>query len=425
MIITAVGDCAAQKNLPKYYDGFEKIKDYIVQGDVRFFNMETTVCEDCFAAAHSGGTWMRTSPSVLEDMLEYGFNVTTPANNHCMDYSYDGFLQTLNNFKKLRLPQCGGGRNLAEASRPVYLDTPNGRAAVIAATVSFSPGAEAGEQSRDLPGRPGINPVRIEKIVYVTKEDMQQLSAIADKTKMNAYQKIIRAEGYLGAEKADSLSFCDTTFLVGEPRVSYQINEGDIERIERSIQDAKFQADVVLVSIHNHKICGDSKEEPADFMIEFAHRCIDAGAHAVIGHGPHLLQPVEIYKGLPIFYSLGDFVLQLENCTIMPDDYYRKYGLTPDAGIYEVFKTRTKNFTAGLQYQKVMMEAVIPCIEIENGALKSLEMIPIELGYGMKHSQIGWPRMAKDNNILERLAKLSAPFGVTIRIEDRKGFVQL
>ena len=424
MRITAVGDGAIQKRLPKYYAGFDQVRDYIMQGDVRFFNMETTVCEDCYAATHSGGTWMRTSPDVLEDVLEYGFNVTTSANNHCMDYSYDGFLQTLDNFKKLRLPQCGGGRSLAEASRPVYLDTPNGRAAVIGCTVSYSPGAEAGEQSRDLPGRPGINPVRTEKVVYVTKEELEQLSQIAEETKLNALYKILQAEGYRPPDKADTLRFCDTEFRVGEPRISYTLSEYDMERIERAIQDAKFQADVVLVSIHNHSITGTSKEEPPEFLVEFAHRCIDAGAHAILGHGPHLLQAVEIYKDLPIFYSLGDFILQLENCQIMPDDYYCKYGLRPDAGIYEVFKARTKNFTTGLQYQPVMMEAVIPCFEIEDGKLKHLEMIPIELGVGMKHSQIGWPRIAKDDSILQRLAKLSAPFGTKMWIEDGKLIVK-
>ena len=45
MKITAVGDCSIQKNLPRYYDGFEKVKNYITRGDVRFFNLETTVCE--------------------------------------------------------------------------------------------------------------------------------------------------------------------------------------------------------------------------------------------------------------------------------------------------------------------------------------------------------------------------------------------
>ena len=425
MKITAVGDCAIQKNLPKYYEGFGQVHDYIMRGDVRFFNMETTVCEDCFAAAHSGGTWMRTSPDVLEDALEYGFNVTTSANNHCMDYAYDGFLQTLDNFKKLRLPQCGGGRNLAEASRPVYLDTPKGRAALIGCTVSYSPGAEAGEQSRDLPGRPGINPLRVEKVVYVTGEELAQLSQIADKTKLNAYQNILRAEGYLPAEQTDSLRFCDTQFRVGEPRISYSLSACDMERIERAIQDAKFQADVVLVPVHNHSICGENKEDVPDFLVEFAHRCIDAGAHGVLGHGPHLMQAVELYKGLPIFYSLGDFVLQLENCEILPEDYYRKYGLRPDAGIYEVFKTRTKDFKVGLQYQQVMMEAVIPCFEIEDGKLTYLEMVPIELGYGMKHSQIGWPRMSQNLDILQHLINLSKPFHTNMVIKDDKLIVNV
>ncbi len=158
MKITAAGDCAMQKNLPKYYPGFEQIRKYIMQGDVRFFNIETTVCEDYYAATHSGGTWMRTSPDVLEDALEYGFNITTSANNHCMDYAYDGFLQTLDNFKKLRLPQCGGGRNLAEASRPVYLDTPGGRAAVIGCTVSYSPAPKPASSPVTCPADPASIP---------------------------------------------------------------------------------------------------------------------------------------------------------------------------------------------------------------------------------------------------------------------------
>lgn len=424
MKITAVGDCAIQKNLPKYYEGFDRIRECIMQGDVRFFNMETTVCEDCYAATHSGGTWMRTAPDVAEDVLEYGFNVTTSANNHCMDYAYDGFLQTLDHFKNLRLPQCGGGRNLAEAARPVYLDTPNGRAAVIGCTFSYSPGAEAGEQSRDLPGRPGINPVRTEKVVYVEKEELEQLSQIAEKTKLNAYHKILQAEGYMPADKPDSLRFCDTQFRVGKPQITYSLFEYDMERIERAIQDAKFQADVVLISVHNHSVTGDRKEDPPGCLVEFAHRCIDAGAHAVLGHGPHLLQAVEIYNGLPIFYSLGDFILQLENCQLLPDDYYRKYGLSSEAGIYEVFRTRTKNFTVGLQYQRNMMEAVIPCFEIVEGKLKSLELIPVELGFGMKHSQIGWPRVSKDQSILQRLMDLSSSFGTKMRLDGEKMIVE-
>jgi poly-gamma-glutamate synthesis protein (capsule biosynthesis protein) len=42
-------------------------------------------------------------------------------------------------------------------------------------------------------------------------------------------------------------------------------------------------------------------------MTEIAHTAIDAGAHVVIGHGPHYSLPVEVYNGRPIFYGIGSF----------------------------------------------------------------------------------------------------------------------
>jgi len=66
------------------------------------------------------------------------------------------------------------------------------------------------------------------------------------------------------------------------------------------------------------------------------------------------------------------------------------------------------------------MESVIPCFEMEDGKLKSLEIMPIELGLGMSHSKIGLPRLANDNSILERYADISAPYGVKFEISDRR-----
>ena len=163
----------------------------------------------------------------------------------------------------------------------------------------------------------------------------------------------------------------------------------------------------MLVSIHSHQTAGDSKETVPEFLSGLARRFIDAGAHAIIGHGPHLLRRIEIYKGLPIFYSLGDFILHLENCSAVPYDYYTKFGHTPDEGLYEVFRSRTRDFTVGLQRQKVMTEAVIPFFEINDGKLEFLELMPVELGYGMPHSRFGWPRPAADLSIIERLAEMS------------------
>jgi poly-gamma-glutamate synthesis protein (capsule biosynthesis protein) len=49
-------------------------------------------------------------------------------------------------------------------------------------------------------------------------------------------------------------------------------------------------------------------DKPNDSQISFAHKAIDAGAELVIGSHPHVVQPVEKYKGKYIFYSLGNFV---------------------------------------------------------------------------------------------------------------------
>lgn len=419
MKITAVGDCAIQKNLPRYYSGFEEVRDYIKRGDVRFFNLETTVCEDCYPAKHSGGTWLRTNKTVLSDMHEFGFCVTTTANNHCMDFSTEGFLQTLDYIKAAGFYQSGGGRNLAEASRPVYLDTANGRAAIISCTTSYSPGAEAGEQSGDFRGRPGINPLTLTQTVYVSKDDFITLAGIVEKTGLNAHARILQKEGYVKAPDDGELDFGGILVKIGTPKTTFACSEDDLKRIKTAIQDAAFQADVVLVSVHSHQTEGISKEYVPGFLRDFAHFCIDSGAHAVIGHGPHLLRPFELYQGLPIFYSLGDFILHLENCERLPLDYYNMYGCTPNDGIYEVFRKRTKDFTVGLQRQLEMTQTVIPFFEIEGREMKTLEFIPVELGFGMAHSSFGWPRKAKDQSILERYAQMSG-----IRI-DHNGRVML
>jgi poly-gamma-glutamate synthesis protein (capsule biosynthesis protein) len=74
-------------------------------------------------------------------------------------------------------------------------------------------------------------------------------------------------------------------------------NPTDLARAEKAIYEASLQADYVMISIHSHEISGTTKEEPAQFLEEFCRFCIDKGANAVIGHGPHLLRPIEIYKG--------------------------------------------------------------------------------------------------------------------------------
>jgi hypothetical protein len=79
----------------------------------------------------------------------------------------------------------------------------------------------------------------------------------------------------------------------------------DFERALRAIRLAESNADLVLVTIHwGHEL----DTVPRSYQVEEARRMIDAGADAIFGHHAHRLQPVDRYRGRPIFYGLGNFV---------------------------------------------------------------------------------------------------------------------
>ena len=79
-----------------------------------------------------------------------------------------------------------------------------------------------------------------------------------------------------------------------------------------------------MVSIHSHQMTGEDKESPAQFLQTFAKACIDAGASVILGHGPHILRGIELYKDGIIFYSLGNFLFENDTTTHQPADFYEK-----------------------------------------------------------------------------------------------------
>ncbi len=79
---------------------------------------------------------------------------------------------------------------------------------------------------------------------------------------------------------------------------------GHEAQVRADITAAKSQADIVLVSFHWGQ---EGKTELRDYQRSLGRAAIDAGAAAVIGHHPHVLQGVERYKNGVILYSLGNF----------------------------------------------------------------------------------------------------------------------
>jgi len=83
------------------------------------------------------------------------------------------------------------------------------------------------------------------------------------------------------------------------------ISNEDIEKVKQDIEDAKKEADFVIVFLH----AGEEYQlQPNIFQNDLAKASIDAGADLVIGHHPHVAQASEEYNGKMIFYSLGNFI---------------------------------------------------------------------------------------------------------------------
>lgn len=427
MKCTAAGDSMILRRLPDNYPGFREMVEFIRQGDVRFVNMETTIHNyETYGAAQSGGTWLCSPPEVLEDTKAMGFNALTSCNNHALDYDRIGFALTMDYIKKAGFPNPGVGNSMAEAAAPVYIDTPGGCYAIIAACSTFNPGDMAGHQTQELPGRPGINGVRFSTTYQLPKSEFEHLGRIAEAIGINGFRDMGRREGYLPPLPDDRAEFGELMFCASENSGKVTtVNPVDMARIANSIREARQNADYVIVSMHSHEMKGTDKAEPDDFFVDFCHKCIDAGAHAVIGTGPHLLRPVEIYKNCPIFYCLGDFVIQIEDIRMAPADMYEKQKMDPSSGIEALFNARNAGGTRGLCYDKRMYEAIIPYWEAENGKLTKLVLMPIELNFGSGKVLSGFPRPKYDDGILERLAQMSKPYGTKIEIRDGLGYVEV
>ncbi|HUW71722.1 MAG TPA: CapA family protein [Candidatus Humimicrobiaceae bacterium] len=83
------------------------------------------------------------------------------------------------------------------------------------------------------------------------------------------------------------------------------VPENDFEKIKENIKSAKENSDVLIVSLHAGE---EYQAELTEFQIDFAKAAIDAGADLVVGHHPHMIQPVEEYGQGYIVYSLGNFI---------------------------------------------------------------------------------------------------------------------
>jgi poly-gamma-glutamate capsule biosynthesis protein CapA/YwtB (metallophosphatase superfamily) len=356
--------------------------------------------------------WPYGTKQSAQDLRALGFTMLSLANNHAIDYGVEGLSQTEEILDRAGLLHAGAGSDFDLANAPVFAGNSPRRVAMIAVAVSASPESRATRLHGEILGRPGVNALRYAPDVT------------ADPGTFATLQKSPAADA--SKTSRDELTVSGKTIRkAGQTSVEMIAGAGDTKEILSRIRDARAKADIVILSVHSHEPDNRS-QEPAGFLKGFAHAAIDAGASLVIGHGPHQLRGIEVYKGGVIFYSLGNFAFDFSKVNPRSEDAYEAgidlyrlaLGSIPDSESPPTQSPENPSW----------WESVIATGRFERGVLRSVQLQPIDLGVDLPVVQRGTPALAnasRSREILTRLADLSHAFGTAIRVENGIGVIDL
>lgn len=356
--LTLTGQSMIRSDVRAHAPAAVPIIQSLLKGDVIFTNFESTVIDESKGQLRKDGRFL-SPPGALESLKAFGFNLVSLSNNHSFDLKLSGIQNTLEQVDRLNLAHAGIGMNVAQAAAPGYLKTPKGTIALVAMASGLVP--EGGSATAT---RPGVDELRVE---------------------------------------------------------GNQPNPEDSQRILNSIREARKKADLVIVYEHNHvfdkpfqTIMLEELPErlgPPDWLKKWTHAEVDAGADIIVMHGAPLLHGVEIYRGRPIFFDLGNFIFQAPPPDILLDE-------------------------------PMNWESVVAYVEFQGRNLQSIKFRPIaqnKIGEGQpdmhdEHTNNlflqtrGLPKPVTGEQahyILERLANLSRPFGTTVMVKGDTAEIKL
>jgi poly-gamma-glutamate capsule biosynthesis protein CapA/YwtB (metallophosphatase superfamily) len=209
--------------------------------------------------ASPGGVHTRQDPALATIFKKSGFDVVSIASNHAMDYGEEPMLDTIELFKGWGMQVIGAGRDEQEARSPAILEKNGVRVAILAYCSVLRDGQAAGE------AHPGIAPLRAHTFY-----------------------------------EPDGFQPGTPPTIITTPVAA------DVEAMAADIARAREDADAVVLFIHwGIRLLPKIN---AQYQEVVAHAAIDAGADLILGHHPHCVKAVELYKGKVCFYSIGNFM---------------------------------------------------------------------------------------------------------------------
>ncbi|MBX5179990.1 CapA family protein [Rhizobium lentis] len=422
--LVAVGDLIVTRALTKgNHAGFRNVVETLRGADVTFGNMETNIFDarsfKGSPQAEHGGAYHVSLPELGPDLKSMGFNLVSYANNHTFEWGAEGMRETCRALDENGIVYAGVGENLSQASAARFLETPRGRVSLVSFASTFTPMSRACDPTGQAPGRPGLNALRLREEIIVPQPMIENLRQVRD------------ALPYYNPEldDQDCVTIAGARFKMGNKvGYSYLPDPVDVARILRDVRQGKQFSDFCIVTNHGHEPGNWSQQTP-DYEQAFARNMIDAGADAYIVHGPHQLRGIEIYKGRPIFYSIGNFIMD-DLRTPVGADMYAEYGRDPrehtDGEV--TLSEMSRGYSTDLGFDDpIFYESVIAKSLYNENQLAEIHLFPIDLGHSKRFANRGVPSLAdpvKARLILERLQKLSEPFGTKIAIKDGVGIVR-
>jgi len=445
--VSLAGECMVSRPFSMFDEPeFLRIRELLNDSDVTYGHLEMNFAEyeelKWPARGQGIGSFMISDPVIAHDLRWAGFDIMSTAHNHSFDFGPEGLFATKKHMRAAGIVTAGTGADLELASEPGYVETKNGRVALVSTSSGNQHFMWAGLAKGGLAGRPGVNPLRLNFEFMVDEETARNLKDFAQKLNVLKKPKHGR-EGSFGIQLPAAQQWGDPdSFFAGDHcEIISRCDKRDLARNLRSIDEARTMADLVIIAHHFSVSDGPRGDTPPQFVREFARAAIDGGADIYVGHGWHKTLGIEIYNGKPIFYGLGNFFAQSEFIQRVPYDSYGAWGhdldrlptLTPAAHpLHPGLDTPSDTWWSSAVIQ----------LEMEGGTLKRALLHPVEMGRestkeasqtrrtgrGNHPFTEGRPLIAKGEDavrILDRYRQLSEPFGTRIEIRDGVGIIDL
>jgi poly-gamma-glutamate capsule biosynthesis protein CapA/YwtB (metallophosphatase superfamily) len=385
---------------------FEKLMGILKESDVTIVNLETVIhtfkgYPECY---NGQGTPMHSDPEIADELVWAGIDMVSFANNHTYDYGPAGILETIQYLSERNIRYTGAGIDETEAKSVATLSTSRNDIGLIGTATSYTKWGVATPSNNEVRGKPGVYGIRL----------YPNLSFL--------FELIFKRFAHLGQKQLERLFgkkvklFGKTISIESLSGTRYSLDKHDQRELLQRIRSAKKNHNCVIFSFHSHQ---GRLQYPPKFLIQLAHDCIENGADIVFSHGTHMLRGIEIYKGRPIFYGLGNLCFHLDSIDRLPADAIEVMGFDHKTfTISDYHESMMKRYIKDKGY----WESVVPVIEISVNGPDRIILYPIILDEKDTDQLRGTPRMASQErafDIIHKMQKLSKPFNTKIELDTK------